>query len=261
MSSVELFYREQGLPSRPALVLMHGLFGASSNWGGVVRRLGDRFRIVVPDLRNHGQSPHADLNDYPAMALDVLALMDRLDLPSATLIGHSMGGKLAMHIALTEPERVESLAVVDMSPVAYQHNFDDVLRAFDAVDLDAIGNRRDAEAMMSAQVSVAGVRAFLLQNLVKDDGRWQWRLNLPALGRSQREILSFPRFSSQKAYPGAASFIYGAQSDYVLPRYRPEIRRLFLQATLCPVADAGHWVYADQLEGFMACLEGVLPEG
>jgi pimeloyl-ACP methyl ester carboxylesterase len=150
------------------------------------------YRVLVPDLRNHGQSPHDPVNSYPAMVSDVLGLLDAQGVASANLVGHSMGGKVAMHLALNHPQRVTGLAVVDMSPVDYPHDFDDVLEAFRTVDLATLGNRSDADARMTDKVALPGVRAFLLQNLVKRGGAWAWRLNLDALAACQKDILGFP---------------------------------------------------------------------
>lgn len=239
-------------------MLLHGLFGSASNWGAVAGRLKSEYRVIVPDLRNHGQSPHCADCSYPAMVDDLLGLMDAQGVAKAVLVGHSMGGKVAMQCALTRPDRVSGLAVVDMSPVSYTHDFESVLNGFRAVDLAAIRSRADADRQMAAHVQGSGVRAFLLQNLVKSPDGWQWRLNLDALAGAQAEITGFPAHPPGSRFGGPTSFIYGALSDYVSPDYEPVIRRLFPAAILCPVADAGHWVYADRPQGFMACLDAFL---
>jgi pimeloyl-ACP methyl ester carboxylesterase len=237
---------------------LHGLFGSSANWGTVARHLSPNYRVLVPDLRNHGQSPHDPENSYDVMVADVLGLLDTLGITAATLVGHSMGGKVAMHLALNHPQRVMGLAVVDMSPVSYTHSFDDVLAGFRAVDLAAIRNRADADVQMAPSIGIAEVRSFLLQNLVKRPDGWGWRLNLDALAAAQSEILGFPPQTERASFKRPASFIYGELSDYVKSAYEPEIRLLFPAATLCPVAGAGHWVYAEQPRGFMACLDNYL---
>jgi pimeloyl-ACP methyl ester carboxylesterase len=250
--------RTYGDPGQPAIILLHGLFGSSANWGTVARHLGQKYRVLVPDLRNHGQSPHDPDCGYEAMVADVLHLLDVEAFNEATLVGHSMGGKVAMHLALNHPQRVSGLAVVDMSPVRYTHDFYDVVKGFRAVDLASIRNRSDADAQMAASVSFAGVRAFLLQNLVKRPDGWAWRLNIDALAAAQNEITGFPEQDADAVFTRPVSFIYGELSDYVTPAYEPEIRRLFPLATLCPVAQAGHWVYAEQPQGFMDCLDAYL---
>jgi len=257
-SMFALNFRTYGDPGQPAIILLHGLFGSSANWGTVARQLSQKYQVLVPDLRNHGQSPHDPDSSYEAMVADVLRLLDVEGINEATLVGHSMGGKVAMHLALNHPERVSGLAVVDMSPVSYTHDFDDVVKGFHAVDLAAIRNRSDADAQMAASVSLAGVRAFLLQNLVKRPDGWAWRLNIDALAAAQAEITGFPSQAADAVFERPVCFIHGELSDYVTPAHEAEIRRLFPAATLCPVAQAGHWVYAEQPQGFMDCLDAYL---
>jgi pimeloyl-ACP methyl ester carboxylesterase len=261
MTTLSLHYREAGRATGEPVLLLHGLFGSAANWGRVSRILADDWRVLVPDLRNHGQSPHAAQHDYPAMAADLVALLDRLEIEAATLVGHSMGGKVAMHLALTAPHRVARLGVVDMAPVRYAHDFDDVLQAFDAVDPGAIAGRSDAERAMADRRVAAGMRAFLLQNLVRDaDGGWRWRLNLAALRRAQPDLRGFPDVEPGTAYTGPARFIRGALSDYVRPEHEARVRELFPGAAICEVAAAGHWVHAEQPSGFIACLQPLLQE-
>lgn len=251
---LKLHAKTYGKPDAEAVVLLHGLFGSSTNWGSIARQLADDFHVLVPDLRNHGQSPHAAVHSYAAMSDDVTGLLDSHDITAATLIGHSMGGKVAMHLALTRPQRVSRLAVLDMSPVAYSHGFDAVLEGFNAVDLATIASRADADASMRAAVPASGVRAFLLQNLTRHEGHWRWRLNLPALADAQDEITGFPAYSAETRFDGPVRFIYGELSDYVKPSHYVAIERLFPHASMCRVQGAGHWVYADRPQGFMDCL-------
>lgn len=253
-----LHAKSSGTDDAPVVVLLHGLFGSAANWGTVARRLADRYRVLVPDLRNHGRSPHDPDHSYPAMAADLLQLLDEQGIGSAIWVGHSMGGKAAMHLALNHPDRVRALAVVDMSPVRYSHDFAAVLRGFAAVDLAGIRDRAEADAQMAVHVLGDGVRSFLLQNLVKDTNGWAWRLNIAALAAAQGSITDFPAQPLGARFKGPTSFIYGELSDYVKPDYEAEIMRLFPSARLCPVAAAGHWVYADQPQGFMRCLEAFL---
>lgn len=252
---LDLSVRTFGDPAHPAIVLLHGLFGSVANWGSVARHLQAAYHVVVPDLRNHGQSPHHADNSYPAMVDDVLGLLDARGLGSVALVGHSMGGKVAMQLALGHPQRVDRLAVVDMSPVCYTHDFAAVLRGFRAVDLSTIRSRADADAQMADAVSGSGVRAFLLQNLVKGPDGWAWRLNLDALEKAQAQITGFPEQVAGRQYRGPAGFIYGVQSDYVTPAHEPQIRSFFPAASLYPIVGAGHWVYADQPQRFMDCLD------
>jgi len=256
MGVVPLYYREYG-DAGPSLILLHGLFGSSANWGSIARALGGQFRVIVPDLRNHGRSPHAEPMDYAAMAEDVQALIDTLGLERPLVVGHSMGGKVAMRLALASPGEVAGIGVVDIAPVAYDHDFSDVFAGFEAVDLAAIRERAEADRQMAAFVSDAAVRAFLLQNLVHEAERWRWRLNLPVLRAAMDRITGFEAPEAAR-YKGPAHFIFGTRSDYVQPTHEPVVRTLFPQAVFCPVEGAGHWVYAERRAAFLQCLEGLL---
>ena len=181
---MELYYRSYGntLGSHPPLVFLHGLFGSAANWHGIATALKGDHRIIVPDLRNHGRSPHADDVSYPAMVADVVRLLDRLDLAPVTVIGHSMGGKTAMQLALTHTARLDRLVVADIAPVAYPNRFATVLTALDRLPLAALERRDDANTRLVDDIPEPGVRAYLLQNLVRTkDGRFAWRMNLAAL--------------------------------------------------------------------------------
>ncbi len=255
---MQLHCRTYGDPTSRPVVLLHGLFGSSANWGRVARQLEDRYRLLVPDLRNHGRSAHASVHDYPSMAADVIALLDRAKVDRAVVVGHSMGGKVAMHLALTAPRRIAGLAVVDMAPVSYAHDFDTVLEAFGSVDLAALQTRADADRQLRAAVPNSGVRAFLLQNLERRDGLWQWRLNRQALTDAQQTITGFPDYPESAVFARPCVFIHGALSDYLKPSHHATIRRRFPTATMRCVDGAGHWVYADQPEAFIELLEDFL---
>ncbi|HEY5719706.1 MAG TPA: alpha/beta fold hydrolase, partial [Gammaproteobacteria bacterium] len=177
--AVELYYREEG--SGAPLLVLHGLFGSSSNWARLARGLAAEFRVICADLRNHGRSPHAAGMSYPQMAADVVALLDRLRLDRVALLGHSMGGKVAMQVALNQPERVSRLLVADIAPRAYRGNQAIVLEALEALHLDSLASRREADERLAAQVPETGVRAFLLTNLTQEQGRFGWRINLPEI--------------------------------------------------------------------------------
>jgi len=251
-----LHYREYGKQG-PTVLLLHGLFGSGANWGSIARELSTDYRVIVPDLRNHGQSPHADVMDYPSMAADVRALLDRLRIQQPILVGHSMGGKVVMYAALEQPQRSAGIGVVDIAPIAYAHDFSDILAGFEAIDLARLKDRQAADRQLAGYVPEAGVRAFLLQNLVHGSGGWQWRVNLQALGAAMRSITGFD-VPSGKVYPGPAHFIHGARSAYVQAAFEPRIRELFPQGVFCAVPDAGHWVYTENREGFMHCLRRFL---
>jgi esterase len=256
--AVELYWREYGEGGAKPLLLLHGLFGSSANWHGIARRLARSRRILVPDLRGHGRSPAGRVISYQTMAEDLTALLDSEGIGDAAIVGHSMGGKAAMWLALERPERVRALVVADMAPVSYGHRFDAIIDALRNLDISAIADRREAGRMLSEAFPDAGLRAYLLQSLVREAGGWRWRLDLTALAASVNEIPGFPDPRSLQ-YGGPALFIYGTESGYVTGEHLPVIRRLFPLARLRAVAGAGHWVYSDQPDAFVRALESFLP--
>lgn len=255
-----LNYREYGTfdSSKPTLVLLHGLFGSSSNWGSIAKYLSQNFYILVPDLRNHGNSFHHDDGRLHAMMDDLTALFSAKEVTNVWAVGHSMGGKVAMGLALNYPDLIKRLAVVDMSPVTYRHDFDDVIAAFRSVDLDHVSNRQQASEQMSLSIEEPSVRAFLLQNLQKVDQKWSWRMNLDVLSRTSSTLVQFPEDWQSQCYTLPTSFIYGENSNYVLPEYHETIYRYFPNAALCRVENAGHWVYAENPQGFARCMSSFL---
>ena len=257
---MELFCREYGKVSekQSSLIFLHGLLGSSANWHSIAKRLANSFHILVPDLRNHGRSPHSDDVGYPAIEQDLIQLFDRWQINSAILIGHSMGGKAAMLLALNNPERVESLAVVDMAPVTYQHRFETIYTALRAIDLDRLESRTQAVKILGRHLSNPEVWHYLLQNLVKKEQGWSWRVNLDALIAGMEQILSFPEINSRTQFMGKTIFIYGSDSDYVSVKYEKDIKVLFPLARLRIIPSAGHWVYSEQPEAFIAALNSFL---
>lgn len=245
-----------GLP----VLLIHGLFGSAANWHGIARRLAVGREILVPNLRNHGDSPWGEPMDYPAMAADLVALLDRQGIPQAHLVGHSLGGKVAMWLALTEPERVGSLVVAEMAPVTYGERFGRLISTLMALPLADLRDRGDADRRLSEDIASPSVRAYLLQNLILDEDRqWRWRLNLPVLARSLDAILGFPDPAGRQ-FQGPALFLYGGRSDYLTGAALPRIRALFPLARLRPIPEAGHWIYADQPEAFSAAVAAFLKD-
>ena len=251
-----LHFREYG-DGGDTLVLLHGLFGSSANWGSIARALADDYRVLVPDLRNHGRSPHAQGMDYTAMSADLLDLLERHGVKRCLLVGHSMGGKVAMQLALQQPQRVAGLAVVDIAPLSYRHDFHVVLDAMASIDLAGLRDRTQADRALAGAIPEGGVRGFLLQNLARAGSDWHWRINLEAIRKAMSDITGFEP-PPGATYPGPAHFIFGERSDYVQPGAEGLIRPMFPRATFCPVAGAGHWVYAEQPEGFMRCLQAFL---
>jgi pimeloyl-ACP methyl ester carboxylesterase len=237
----------------PAIVLLHGLFGSGTNWHGIAKSLAGRWRVLAPDLRNHGASPQAEAAGYEAMVADIAALLDANGIASCALVGHSMGGKLAMQFALSHPERVRGLVVVDMAPVAYPGRLRDIVTALQGLDLSAFTRRADADAALAPRIVEPAVRAFLLQNLVRADGRFAWRFNLSGLTAALEQLMGF-EVPPGRCYERPALFLHGTDSDYVGPAVHAPTRALFPAARFEAVAGAGHWVHAEQPAAFLQAL-------
>lgn len=247
--AVELAHIAQG-ERGPPVVILHGLLGSARNWSTFAKELGASHRVFALDLRNHGASGWADSMTYDQMALDVRAFLDRQELPAAAVIGHSMGGKVAMRLALTHPEQVSRLVAVDIAPVSYRRSFASYVDLMRRIDLAQITRRADAANWLSDHIADAGVRGFLLQNLVSSEGGFAWRVNLEALARSMPELMAFPEPEEAEAYGGPALFINGGRSDYVRDEYQPAILRLFPNARFATIEQAGHWVHAEAPDAF-----------
>lgn len=232
----------------PPLVIAHGLFGAARNWSGLSKRYAKDQRVIAVDMRNHGDSPHDAVHDYPAMAGDLARVIDRSGGP-AQVLGHSMGGKAAMTLALTRPDLVERLIVADIAPVSYGHTQQGYIDAMRAVDLSAVFRRSDVDPILMEAAPEAGVRAFLLQNLVIKDGRARWRINLDALEANMGALVGFPTLGGR--YEGPALFVHGGASAYVTEAHHGEIRRLFPAAEIVAIPGAGHWLHAEQPQAFL----------
>jgi pimeloyl-ACP methyl ester carboxylesterase len=246
---------EQGVG--PPLVLLHGLFGRSQNFGALARRLAANHRVISLDLRNHGASPHASGMDYGTMAEDVRETLSGLGAWPACILGHSMGGKTAMMLALRYPAQVRSLIVGDIAPVAYRHGNTRIGEAMAAIPLAPGLTRAAADAALAASVPQKAVRGFLLQNLVFAETPY-WRIGLLEITAALGDIEGWPGAAGGVQYTGPAWFITGAQSDYVLAEHRPVIERLFPACRILAISDAGHWLHADQPEAFTAIVEQAL---
>jgi esterase len=241
----------------PPVALLHGVFGSARNLGVAQRALAPHFRVLAMDLRNHGASPHAATMDYNAMAADVLETLDqRAALPTA-LVGHSMGGKAAMMAALLHPDQVTRLVVADIAPVAYEHHNAEIAGALAAIPLTPGLTRAAADAALAEAVPDAGLRAFLLQNLVPG-AHPGWRIGLPEIAAAMPVIEGWDAPPPGAVYRGATLFVAGAASDYVRQEDRPAIRALFPAARFVTLKNAGHWLHADNPAGFIGVLEAFL---
>lgn len=254
--SVELAVQRYGAAGAPVIVL-HGLLGSGRNWMTIAKRLASRYRVETLDMRNHGVSPWADGMTYPLMAGDIRTHIEQTALGPVTVIGHSMGGKAAMRLALEAPSLVERLVVVDIAPVDYDHSTGAYVEALRRLDLRGLSSRNEVDAQLAHDVSESGIRAFLLQNLVREESGFRWRANLDVLSKAMPDLMTFP-IRDYDQYRGPALFLAGANSDYVRPEHREAIRTLFNKADIRVIADAGHWVHAEQPTAFLAHLEDFL---
>ena len=242
-----------GTPGGTPLLIVHGLYGSGRNWGVIAKRLADTHHVLTPDMRNHGDSPRADCHSYPDLAEDLAEVIDAHG-GRAHVVGHSMGGKASMVLALSHPEKLASLMVADIAPVAYTHSQIQFIEAMRAVDLSRVEKRSDAVAQLAAHVPDKTLQSFFTQSLDLKDKRW--KLNLDVLAAEMPKILGFPEVSS--SYDGPVLFLSGGQSDYVLPAHRPLIRPLFPKARFAKIPQAGHWLHADDPRGFEASVRAFL---
>jgi esterase len=250
--AVDLAATEYG--SGPPLLILHGIFGSARNWSSLAQRLGATNRVFALDARNHGASPWAPTMSYDDMVGDVVAFCAARRLGRIALLGHSMGGKTAMLCALHHAEMVERLIVVDVAPVSYPPVLAAYAQAMLTVDLASIRRRVDVDRRLAAAIPSAAERAFLLQNLVFDDKGAHWRLNLPVIERFIPEIAGFPALSAGMSFAGPALFVSGSRSDYLRPEQVALVQRLFPQARIARIAEAGHWVHAERPDVFLAAL-------
>ena len=245
------------------VVFAHGLFGQGRNWTQIGRQLADRHRVLLVDLPHHGRSPWEDAFDYLRVADQVAALLDAGD--PAALVGHSLGGKVAMVLALRHPELVERLCVVDVSPVAYDRlsQFEGYVAAMQGLDLGRLASRGDADEALAAPVPDPTVRAFLLQNLRRDGDGWRWQANLDVLGADLPVIGGWPeeQLAGTAPYRGPVLWMAGARSDYIRREYAAAMDRWFPANRLVTVKGAGHWVHSERPEVFLAVLRRFLDAG
>jgi esterase len=240
---------------RPPLLIAHGLFGSGRNWGVIARRLADRRDVIAVDMRNHGTSPRATTQSYPDMAADLAEVIRSVGGP-IDLLGHSMGGKAAMQLALTEGALLRRLVVADIAPVAYGHDQSPHIAAMRALDLANLQTRGEADRRLSALIADPALRTFFLQSLDLKAQPPEWRLNLDVLQAEMPKIVGWP--GTQGHFDGPTLFLAGADSHYIKPEYRETIRTLFPAARFAKLIGAGHWLHADKPREFEETLRAFL---
>jgi esterase len=235
----------------PTLLIVHGLFGSARNWGAIAKRMSDSRRVVAVDMRNHGESFRADSQSYPDMATDLAEVIASIGAP-VDVMGHSMGGKTAMQLALTHGDLVNRLVVADIAPVAYEHSQAHLIDAMRHLDLTGLSQRSEADRRLAVELHSPAIRAFLLQSLDLKSQPPVWRLNLDVLERDMGLIVGWTGTAGRFDKP--ALFITGAESDYVQSEDRAAIKQLFPQAKMAKIPGAAHWLHADKPREFEAAL-------
>lgn len=261
MSTVDLHYRRLGPPGAPPIVILHGLFGTSDNWGSIGKELAEPsasgigpLDVLLVDLRDHGRSPHTEAISYPIMAADVHALVERLGLKDLVLVGHSMGGKVAMLFAQRWPELLKHLVVIDISPKEHANNHGHIIEALRTADLRLGSTRKEVEAHLAQRVKEPGVVQFLLKNLFwREEGQLAWRMNVAGLERDLSAILAAIGPETVRV---PTLFVRGGQSDYITREDLPAIKEQFPNSRVETVPFAGHWVHAQAPDEVVAWIRG-----
>ncbi|PSU90125.1 alpha/beta hydrolase [Photobacterium kishitanii] len=240
---MNLHFRAEG--KGKTIVLIHGLFGSADNLGLLARELKQHYQVISIDLRNHGLSPHSDQFSYSDLAQDILDTLDHLAINQFDMVGHSMGGKVAMTLSTLASQRINHLIVIDMAPVAYRaHRHQNVFNGLREVNRHPITKRSEAEQYLVKYVEDAGVRQFLLKSLAKTDTGYQWRFNVEGLIANYTTIMDWQ--PAAQPFTGKTLFIKGQLSDYIEPQHRSEIMAQFPNAKAHVVANTGHWLHAEK---------------
>ena len=243
----QLHYKIFGDSGAP-VVILHGLFGSLENWSSQAKKLAANFQVTSVDLRNHGRSPHADHMGYPAMADDIARLLDDLEIDRPNVIGHSMGGKAAMQLALNAPDRVDKLIVVDIAPRQYPRHHDDIFAALSRIELTTLSSRSQADEQLKSDIPEIAVRTFLLKNLQRVDDGFAWKMNLSVLCSDYEHIAA--AVTANNAFEGQTLFIKGGNSDYLQREDQALITKLFPNAHAKAIQNAGHWPHVEKADVF-----------
>ncbi len=245
--------RHGSATDQPPLLIVHGLFGSARNWGVISKRLSDQREVIAVDQRNHGDSPWSDRHGYEDMAGDLAQVIEAHG-GKADVLGHSMGGKAAMVLALTRPELVNRVILADIAPVTYTHDQNQNIAAMRTIDLATVEKRSDATDQLAKVIGDPTLRSFFTQSLDLKEKRW--KLNLDVLEAEMPKIIGFPEIEGRFERP--ALFLSGAESDYVRPEHRDRIRALFPSAKFAKLPGCGHWLHAEKPREFEAAVRAFL---
>ncbi|NIV71374.1 MAG: alpha/beta fold hydrolase [Calditrichae bacterium] len=246
---MKLFFRELG--DGEPLIIMHGLFGLSDNWMSIGRDLAEKYHIFLVDMRNHGQSPHSDFFNYEVMAADIQEFMLDNHIWEAVLMGHSMGGKVAMTLAQQFPLKVKKLIVVDIAPKSYQTSFfEEILEHLKSIDISKVKSREEIDEQLAEKISDPGIRQFLLKNVArKDKHSFEWKINLEGVKKNLSDIVT--KFPGNKVFKKPTLFIKGEKSDYITSEDYPTLKKMFPNAEIVTIANASHWLHVEAPEAFL----------
>lgn len=245
---MKLAFRKIG--SGKTLFILHGLFGSSDNWQTLGKKFAETFTVYLIDQRNHGHSPHSPVFNYSVMSEDLLELMNDEGLDKVMLLGHSMGGKTALQLAVTHPERVEKMVIVDIGPKKYPVTNQFVVDALDKFDPQNLSSRKEAEEILSREIADIGTRQFLLKNLYWDDNqKLQWRFDFQSI-KNNIKVVGETTPMPASPIPIPVMFLKGEKSDYIFPSDIKLMQTMFPNSKLAVIPGAGHWVHADQPQAF-----------
>ena len=246
MNTQILNYKQVGKGEH--VILIHGLFGSMENLNMVAKGLVDKYCVTSIDVRNHGSSFHENNMEYPQLAADVIAVMDTLNIESAHILGHSMGGKIAMELALTYSKRVNKLMVADIAPIQYPAHHQQIINGLKSIDFSQVHSRKDADNQLSNYVDDASVRPFLLRNLATTNGQYHFKCALEFIDNCYDQIMS--GYLGNNQFLGDTLFIKGGNSDYITSAHRARINELFPNVSAKIIQGAGHWLHAEKTTAF-----------
>jgi len=245
-----LNYKQNGTGEN--IVLIHGLFGSLENLNMVAKPLADFYCVTSIDVRNHGDSFHTSSMEYSDLAQDIIKVLDHLNIENCILLGHSMGGKIAIQVALEQPERITKLIIADIAPVSYPPHHLDIITGLQAIDLSQVKKRKDADEQLAPYVENISVRQFLLRNLaLNTQGHFAFKCSLADISKGYPQIMKANKLPINKVpYSGATLFIKGGDSDYIQPQHREAIAKLLPNSKAKIIQGAGHWLHAEKTVAF-----------
>jgi pimeloyl-ACP methyl ester carboxylesterase len=256
---MKLSYRKIG--NGKPLFILHGLFGSSDNWQTLAKSFGEWYTVYLIDLRNHGRSPHSEEFNYQVMAEDIYGIITDEGIDKVSIIGHSLGGKVAMQVGILHPEKIDKMVVVDIGPKKYPVTNQFVIDALDKFDPQTLATRKEVEALVAEGIEDMGTRQFILKNLYWDDNqKLQWRFDFQSIKKSIKNVGEpTPVLAQTIEFP--ILFLKGERSDYIFPSDEKLIKSMFSNARLEVIAGAGHWVHADKPQEFFNAVTQFLRQG